>query len=253
MSDMNGAEKLMALSKASMDKKKKGKQNNKKTKPKKQIITDFTDAEAISKAAKIQLNAPAEKPESAPKAPTPRIEKSGKIMAIVAATGTNIIDESDIRHIFNEVAMSNIVAKPGYFILEFTNEDERKKALAKNKTQTYNHIDILVDTYSEEDEYPKKPQYYDIDRYSSRTNYSSRYGTRPYSYEDSGRGYSDRRPPKTAGFSIGSKYNQAPAQGGAGRQPFAPRTSTPPPREPETPTKFDKPSSGAYVPPNLRK
>ena len=253
MSDLKGADKLMAQVKANMEKKKKNKQNNKKTNNKKTVLTNFTEEE-INKVVNNTVNVKDEQPTKATKTETPRIEKSNKIMAIVAATGTNIIDESDVRRIFNEISLSNIVSMPGYFIIEFYNNNDLRTALKKNKS-TYKNIDILVGEYSEEDEHPKPPRRYD-DRYD---NYNDRYGGRDsYRYNDNYRGrdnhrYNDRYGdsdnyvPKL--FQIGSKKAPELPQNNSGRNTPTYNSD----KSTSHSDKFSTRAAGAYVPPSERK
>lgn len=76
---------------------------------------------------------------------------------ILAVVGTNQgiaynFTESDIRKLFTDMPIVDVVTEAGYWIIQFQDDIDRNKALKKNKQVYRNQVTILIDKYSEEDE-----------------------------------------------------------------------------------------------------
>lgn len=162
-------------------------------KKKKIVITDLNELNNMTFANAPHPAATAPKDE-------PTIEKYSQAQyqnTAILATVSGQIDESDIQRFFNGLSISKIHPETGYYIIEFSTEEDLRKALQKNKTPYTNNITVLIGEYSIEDENPK-PEKHETRLYQSSRN--------SYSHEDLDDDYSQSG--GFRGLSIGSKYQQ---------------------------------------------
>lgn len=154
----------------------------------------------------------------------------------ILATVSGQIEESDISRFFNTISIYKIHPEPGYFIIEFSTEEDLHKALQKNKTPYQNNITVLVGEYSIEDENPKpekhdfpKPyqssRYYNDDDYDDYQHSSSKQislgGKFQQQTESSRPAY---QPKKTTGFTLGTKVQQQQTESNKSYTPYKPAT-----------------------------
>jgi hypothetical protein len=118
-----------------------------------QRYQDLTELGEALKHVKMPIGRPEpseDRPKESLAAPVHVLENA----AILAPVGGQI-DESDLRRILGDIPTGPVRSFAGYFIIEFLSEDDRRKALKKNKTAYRGGISILIGEYCEADENPE--------------------------------------------------------------------------------------------------
>lgn len=181
------------------------------------------------------------------------------ILAVVQGQNQGAYDfkEEDIRKLFSGMALVDVTSEAGYWIIQFQDDDDRRKALRKNKQVYKNKVTILVGEYEEEDEKPE-PIALERERSWQSDSFADRSG-----YE---RGPPGGRPrpamqPKPQPFiKVGGNTQKdlpyPPVRSSSGGGGFGikigGRTQTPLQQPPPPPANSAAPSSGAYIPKHKR-
>ena len=178
-------------------------QETKRSKPKVVVLQDLEELAQKSRSLNLQAVSRKEKVDDDDNDNAEGQNKAKGVQNAIIIAGVNMrLEESDVRRIFQEFAVAKLTVEAGYFIVEFTSEEDVQKAVKKSRQQ-YRQGVILVDKYSIEDENPEEQMR--NQRRNTGFIRESQYDT-PYKTQL----------PQSA-FQFGVKKQQAPPPGGMPR------------------------------------